>query len=283
MKKWMKKLLTLCLALTMVVSVIAPVTAEAKTRTKSITLYKGEAIYVTDYSKVKSASSSKKSVVKVAKDKKDNTHTNVYALKAGKSTVTVKTKYGTTKYVITVKNTNFTVELKDMGSGNVLLCVKNNTKQTFDEIAITYSLKDEAGNVFDKDTVTIYDSVPGKWNYKIIYYSSYTYSADVAQSSGKVVALSHNPLRKYTNQSSKVKVSSKEDGDKLVLKTSNKSKSDVSGYNYILFYDESGRIIDMKSDLIYLKAGAMNSSSVSLPYEGYDHYEVQTAAYSKSY
>lgn len=77
MKKWMKKLLTLCLALTMVVSVIAPVTAEAKTRTKSITLYKGEAIYVTDYSKVKSASSSKKSVVKVEKDKKDNTHTNV--------------------------------------------------------------------------------------------------------------------------------------------------------------------------------------------------------------
>ena len=208
---------------------------------------------------------------------------NVYALKAGKATVTVKTGYGTSKYVITVKNPSFTVKLKDMGSGMALLCVKNNTKQTFEQLAVTYYLRDEAGSIFNKDTTTVLDSVAGKWSYKTIYYSGYTYSMDESQSSAKVVALTHDPGHKYTNQSSKVAVSAKVDGDKLIVKTKNNTKSYVSGYNYILFYDADGKIIDLSTDSLYMKAGAIDSSSFSLPYNGYDHYKIQTSAYSESY
>lgn len=281
MKKWIQKMLTLCLAAAMIVTAFAPVTTEAKT--KSMTLYKGEKIYYTNFSKVTGVSSSKKSVVAIAKDKKQDSHANITAKKTGKSTVTIKTKGGTVKYVVTVKPLSFTVKVKDMGNGNALLCIKNNTKQTFEQIAITYYLRDAAGNVFDKDTVTLYDSVAGKWCYRTVYYSSYTYSMDAAQSSAKVVGVSHDPGHKYTNQTSKIAVSSKVSGDQLVIKTKNKSKSYVNGYNYILFYDAAGQIIEMRTDSIYLKAGALNSSSISLPYNGYDHYEIKTAAYSESY
>lgn len=284
MKKWMKKLLTLCLALTMVVSVIAPVTAEAKTRTKSITLYKGETIYITDYSKVKSASSSKKSVVKAARDKKDNTHTNVYALKAGKSTVTIKTKYGTVKYVITVKNPSFTVKLKDLGNGKVLLSVKNNTKQTFDRLGVEYTIRDADGNECQKDDTIVYYAVAGKTVYDTIYYNSYSIDADISQSSAKVVALSHDPDYKYTNQSSKVTTRVKEEDDKLVITSKNTSKGvSVSGANYVLFYDAAGNIVYEDRDSFYLSKGAVDTSSIYVSSSlEYDHYEIKTVAYSQS-
>ena len=63
MKKWIQKILTMCLALAMVATALAPVTAEAKTKT--MTLYKGEKIYYTNYTMVKSVTSSNKSVVAV--------------------------------------------------------------------------------------------------------------------------------------------------------------------------------------------------------------------------
>lgn len=284
MKKWMKKLLTLCLALTMVITVIAPITAEAKTRTKSITLYKGEAIYITDYSKVKSASSSKKSVVKVAKDKKDNTHTNVYALKSGKATVTVKTARSTVKYVITVKKPSFSVNLKNLGNGNVLLTIKNNTKQTFDTIVVEYTIRDAEGNECRKDTTTVNKVVAGKTVYEMIYYSSYSIDADISQSSAKVVAMFHDPDYKYTNQSSKVTTKVKEDGDKLSVTSKNTSKKvSISGKNYVLFYDAEGSIIYEAWNSFYLSKGGVDTSTVYYPSSlEYDDYEIKTVAFSQS-
>ena len=62
MKKLGKKLMTLVVALAMIATVIPVVNAEAAT-TKKMTLYVGEAVYFTDYGKVSSVTSSKKSVV----------------------------------------------------------------------------------------------------------------------------------------------------------------------------------------------------------------------------
>ena len=64
MNKVMKKLLCACLALAMLITIIPPVTAQAA-KTKSVVLYKGEVVEISDnfYSTVKSVSSSKKAVV----------------------------------------------------------------------------------------------------------------------------------------------------------------------------------------------------------------------------
>ena len=117
MNKVMKKLLCACLALAMLITILPPVTAQAA-KTKSVVLYKGEVVEVSDnfYSTVKSVSSSKKAVVAAKKDSKRNYKAILTAKKAGKSTVTLKTKNGTFKYVVTVKNYDFTVSFKNIGN-----------------------------------------------------------------------------------------------------------------------------------------------------------------------
>lgn len=71
MNKVMKKLLCACLVLAMLITVIPPVTAQAATTTKKLTLYVGEKfeVYVTCKS-LSSVSSSKKTVAKVSKSGK---------------------------------------------------------------------------------------------------------------------------------------------------------------------------------------------------------------------
>lgn len=150
MKKMMKRLVSFVVALAMIATVIPVVNAEAAT-TKKMTLYVGEAVYFTDYGKVSSVTSSKKSVVSAAKDKENNTHANLKAKKAGTSTVTVKTKYGTTKIKVTVKKLAFDVKLTQLSEGSVLVSVKNNTKQAFDYANVTYTLKGADGEILEKD------------------------------------------------------------------------------------------------------------------------------------
>ena len=285
MKKLGKRVLAFCLACVMaltVVTVMEPVTAQAAT--KSITLYKGEAIYFTDYSKVKSVSSSKKSVVTVKKDKENNIHANLYAKKTGKATVTVKTGYGTNKLNVTVKPLKFSVGMKDMGNGRILFSIKNNTKQTFDDAIVEYTIKDEAGNVCEKDKIHVYDLVAGKTVYDSCYYSQNSYTINLSESSARVIAVSHNLNRIYKNQSSNIAVSAKEEGDKLVIKTKNKLKKDTgSGRVFILFYDADGKVVDMASSSIYLQAGAVDTTSRSLLYGiEYDSYKPIPVAYSYS-
>ena len=126
----------------MLITIIPPVTAQAA-KTKSVVLqYKGEVVEVSDnfYSTVKSVSSSKKAVVAAKKDSKRNYKAILTAKKAGKSTVTLKTKNGTFKYAVTVKNYDFTVSFKNIGNDYLLMSVKNNTKTTFDELQLTYTL-----------------------------------------------------------------------------------------------------------------------------------------------
>ena len=49
MKQTMKRLVTFCLAVAMMLSLFPAMTAKAATKTENLTLYVGEAIYVTNY------------------------------------------------------------------------------------------------------------------------------------------------------------------------------------------------------------------------------------------
>ena len=135
MNKLTKRIVSVFLAVAMIVTILPPVTAQAA-KTKSVVLYKGEVVEVSDnfYSTVKSVSSSKKAVVAAKKDSKRNYKAILTAKKAGKSTVTLKTKKGTFKYAVTVKNYDFTVSFKNIGNDYLLMSVKNNTKTTFDDL-----------------------------------------------------------------------------------------------------------------------------------------------------
>ncbi len=291
MKKICKRLVTVCLAFAMLVTMITPVTTEAATKTEKLTLYVGEEIYATNFYTVKSASSSKKSVATVAKDKKNDSHANITAKKPGTTTITVKTSRGTMKYAITVKKLDFTVSFKDMGHGNILMIVKNKTKQTFDYVSVTYALRNNLGEVVEKDTVSVSEVVAGRTAYKELSYNSYTYTVDAAQCSGKVAAADRNVNYTYKNVSSKikVKVTEKDEGDKIELtlkSTSKLKKESATIMHYILVYDANNNVIDMMTVYDYLKAGAVTTDSRNVYktlYGPYDHYKVITVAYCKTY
>lgn len=293
MKKMAKKLLTACLVCAMALTMLAPAPVEAATTTKSMTMYVGEAFSVTNYLyKVTKVSSTKKSVVKATKNSSDKKYADIYAKKAGKATVTIKTSGGTTKYNITVKKSGLTATLKDLGNGNVLLSVKNKSKQTFDDVEITYTLNDSSGNEVAKDKVTVDDVAAGKTAYAMLYYSTYTYSdVDVSQSTTKVTSLFHQVNYTYTNRTSSVTVTDKTaDGDeKITLFMKNKTKADVyvNVNNYIFLYDANDTLLYVKRSYKSLKKGASDTVEVSLPYIGsgvtVDHYEIKTVAYSKAY
>ena len=283
MNKVLKRVITACLTLALFVTVLSPVVAEAATKTRSLTLYKGEAIYVTDYNKVKSVSSSKKSVVSVAKDKKNNKNANITAKKTGKATVTVKTAAGTYKYNITVKKLDVSVTMTDMGAGYILLTVKNNTKQTFTGVAVEYSLKDESGSEVAHDVEKLYDVVAGKTAYKTLYYSSYSYTPDLTQCSAKAVAAERNPSYSYKNQTSNFSVKYELNDGKIVFTLSNKSKTTaINGKVYALCYDANDNVIGLVSTSAYLKGGAKDTTS-RLVSTGTDHVKIVSSAYSYHY
>jgi hypothetical protein len=265
---------------------------QAATVKKSLTLYKGEAIYFTDYSTVKSVSSSKKSVVTVKKDSERDYRANITAKKTGKATLTMKTKSKTYKYTITVKKLDVTAKITDMGNGYLLLTVKNNTKNTFTSVDFSYTLKNEQGEVVKSDTRSVSNVVAGKTVYDYISYDNYSYDVDPSKCSAKATGVSRDPDATYKNVSSKVTYTVTEDdngSDTLTLsvKSKNTLKKDYArGYHYILVYDADNNVIGLKTINIYLKAGAVNTDTAKIYYGpygyqyGYDHYKVVTVAYT---
>jgi hypothetical protein len=284
---------SMCLAFVMAFVLLQPLSVQAATKSKSLTLYKGEEIYVSNYSTVKSVSSSKKSVATVAKDKQYDTHANITAKNTGKSTVTVKTKSGTVKYNVTVKKLDIKGTLTDMGDGNLLLAVKNNTKQTFTAITVTYTLKDESGEIIKKDTKTISDVVAEKTAYSTVSYDARSYSIDLSQCSVKAENDSRSLSATYKNASSKVTTTIEREDASGTLKLSIKSKNTlkdnaVSGYNYIRIYDENGDLVYLIASSLYLKGGAVDTVTRSAYFSSDTDtsqytYDVTTVAYYTIY
>jgi hypothetical protein len=297
MKMCGKKLLSVCLALVMLIAMVPAVnvTNVQAAKKEKLTLYKGEVLTESYYGvSVKSVSSSKKSVVSVKKEKGSKNKVDITAKKAGTATVTVKTTGATYKYTVTVKKLDVTGTLKDMGNGTLLLTVKNNTKQTFSYVEMTYTLKDENGETQVKDTKTISGVVAGKTVYSTISYSSYSYSIDLSKCSVKATGDDRSITATYKNASSKVKctVKAQNDGEGdyvLTVKSKNTlKKQSVSGTNYIRVYDENGNLVYMRPVSFYLKGSGVDTQTCKL-YMGMsadiDHYtyKVTTVAYYYTY
>jgi hypothetical protein len=294
MKKCIKKIVSMFLVFAMVIAVAAPGVVQAKTQTKSLTLYVGEVYNLSATYQIKSVSSSKKSVAPVAKDSSSTYRANITAKKAGKATVTIKTKGGNAKYNVTVKKLDVTGTFTDLGHGNMLLEIKNNTKQTFTAVGLKYTLKDASGEVMEETTTSVLDVVAGKTVYKKIYYNQNSFTPDLSQCTVKAVSDSRSTNAKYTNASSKVNTTVTDERDvsgrsiKFTIKNKNTLKQNVSGNVYILVYDADGNLIDENSRSFYLKSKATDTTSATCSfYTGTDvstlTYKVSTVAYYYTY
>lgn len=258
MKKVMKRVITACLAFAMILALVTPASVEAATKNESLTLYKGETYtwYLTGVKSLSSASSTKKAVATVKANKSKKQYT-ISAKKAGTSVVTIKGKdyYGHTqslKIKVTVAEPKFDLKLQKLDGNYILIRVKNNTKATFDRLAVRYSLKNSSGSeVAAKDEI-VYRVMSGKTAYESIYVSSAA-DVDISQSSVKITAFDRNPEQKYKvlgKDKLSVTVTDEQVSDSSIsfkLKKVNKTSQYVYGEIYIISYDANGTIIDVST------------------------------------
>ena len=292
MNKLPKRVLSVFLALAMIVTILPPVTAQAATKTEKMTLYKGEIVKNYVYGTLKSVSSSKKAVATV---KKDSGNAVITAKKPGKATISIKTNRGTFKYAVTVKKLDVTATLSDMGNGNMLLTVKNNTKQTFTYVSVDYVIKNDQGETIKTDTKLVDDVVAGKTVYDYVYYDSYHYTIDETLCSAKVVGDDRSLIAKYKNVTSSIKTTIDEDTSaadtiKLTIKSKNTQKKEAAYVDhYVLIYNSMDQVIGLKTVSFYLKAGKLDTNSTSIDtskyssYKDYAYHKVVTVAYSTVY
>lgn len=285
----LKRAMSLVLALVMVLTLIPPMTSQAATKKKNITLYVNEGIYYTDYSKVKSVKSSNKSIVSVKKNKENQNQALLTPKKPGKATVTVKTAYGTHKLTITVKKLAFKVSMKDLGNGSILLSVKNNTKQIFDNVVVNYSLYDISGNEVERNSVKVYSSMPDKTSYATITYNKNSYTLHPEIGGAAVVYGDRSINHSYANRCSSVsvKVTNEEPSNYSLDVTAtikNNYKDTVTGTVYLLLYDSFDNLIGAERYYAYLRANSIESHAFhiySSTYPDYDHYKIVTRFYSQ--
>lgn len=296
MKKVMKRVITACLAFAMILALVTPASVEAATKNESLTLYKGETYtwYLTGVKSLSSASSTKKAVATVKANKSKKQYT-ISAKKAGTSVVTIKGKdyYGHTqslKIKVTVAEPKFDLKLQKLDGNYILISLKNNTKATFDRIAVKYSLKDSSGSELAAKEETVYCAVSGKMAYKTIYTTS-AENVDIEKSSIKVTGYQRNPDYKYkTVGTDKLAVSivDEQASDTRItfkLKEVNKTSQNVYGEVYILSYDASGNIIDLNNGSIRLDKKETKTtpefyvSKSSYSHPNFDHYEIVYSGY----
>ena len=293
MKQTMKRLVTFCLAVVMVFTLLPATAAEAATKTEKITLYVGESIYATNYSDVTKVTSSNKKVVAVGRDKEYTYRANMTAKKPGTSMITIKTKRGTMKYKVTVKKLAFDVKLTELSDGEVLVSVKNNTNHIFDYVEVTYTLKGADGAVLEEDKRMVYDLLPGKTSYDKIFYSTYDFTIAIKKCSAKISSVYRSPEAKYVDRASKLTITDKGNMKTnpgyatLTLKLKNKISSSMSGSVYILLYDKKDRLIGVRTLSVFLKGSAVETETEKIDttysYPSYDHYKIVKNVYTKDY
>ena len=239
-----------------------------------------------------SASSTKKAVATVKANKSKKQYT-ISAKKAGTSVVTIKGKdyYGhmqSLKIKVTVAEPKFDLKLQKLDGNYILISLKNNTKATFDRIAVKYSLKDSSGSELAAKEEKVYRVMSGKTAYERIYVASAA-DVDISQSSVKITGFDRNPDQKYKvlgKDKLSVTVTDEQASDTRItfkLKEVNKTSQYVYGEVYILSYDASGNIIDLNNGSIYLDKKETKTtpefyvSKSSHP--NFDHYEIVYSGY----
>ncbi len=185
-----------------ILALVTPASVEAATKNESLTLYKGETYtwYLTGVNILSSASSTKKAVATVKANKSKKQYT-ISAKKAGTSVVTIKGKdyYGHTQVFKDKSNgcgAKFDLKLQKLDGNYILISLKNNTKATFDRIAVKYLLRRTSP---DKKPAAkeekVYRVMSGKTAYEHIYVAS-TADVDISQSSVKITGFDRNPDQK---------------------------------------------------------------------------------------
>ena len=297
MNKVMKRVITVCLAFAMILALVTPASVEAATKNESLTLYKGETYtwYLRNAKSMSSVSSSKKAVATVKADKSLKRYT-ISTKKAGNTVVTVKGKdYSgqtqTLKVKVTVVEPKFDFKLQKLDGNYILICVKNNTKATFDQLAVHYSLKNSSGSEIAAKDEIVYRVMSGKTAYERINVSSAA-DVDFSQSSVKIAGFNRNPEQKYKaldGDKLSVSVVDEKNTDSSItfkLKEVNKTKQTVYGMVYVLSYDANGNIIDVsygstirldKKETRTTPEFYVSKSSYSHP--NFDHYEIVYSGY----
>jgi hypothetical protein len=293
-KNYIRKGGTFLLALIMLIAAASPGEVGASL---SLTMYAGETYTASTAYRVKSVSSSKKSVASAARIKSYSNRVGIVAKNKGKTKVTIKTGGGTDTYNITVKKANITGTLTDLGNGYLLLAVKNSTAQTFDSIKMRYTIKDANGTVAETKKIKISDVVSGETVYKKIKYEG-TLEPDLMQSSVKLISESKTWFAKYKKAKSSVAVSVTDEKDaengsiNFTIGTKNKLKKQfVKGTVYIFIYtnDEYGNktLTDVQSAEFNLSAAKKKNFTLKNTFTGIDinsiTYTYSTVSYYYTY
>jgi hypothetical protein len=294
MKKWIKKWGAAVLVLVMLLSVLAPANVQAATKTETLTLYKGEKTAISVPSgKIKSVTSSQKSVVTAKKEKGSTRQIDFVAKKTGSATVTVKTTKGTRKYKITVKELDITGSVIGAMPDGVLeerpiLAITNNTAQTFTSVVLTYTLRDKAGNKLKTGTKTVRNVVSKATVYDTVYHSM-SYQSDTIDASKCTVTVKSAERTLgviYKNKTAKLTCKTtvkKDDGSQnITIKIKNPPENaSVTVTVYFLKYDSSGEAVSLSGETYNLEPGGSSQLEKTVG-EGLT-YEVVPVAFSYTF
>lgn len=295
MKKF-KKLVCAIIAVAMVITMIPSIPVQAA-KAEKCTIYIGEYFSWSNYSEVLSVKCSNKKVLSAKKDKDHSYKINLVPKKTGTATVTVKTKgirrNDTHTIKITVKKPNLQTSIKDIGGGYVLVKIKNNTSQSFDNAKYTYTIKDKSGEVlYHKEDVYASNLASKQTVFKKFYVGD---MKDMSESLSKVKVTELGRSLDYTYKnvdSKKFKVSVKDkfnEDDKygFTLKLQNKTNHRLAGHVYIFWYDDQNRLLEITDKSVSLREKEVNSSQKPYIYSSkytnpnYDHYKIISYAYAK--
>lgn len=299
MKKLTKRVLSVFLALAMIVTILPPMTAQAATIPKKLTLYVGEScdLWISCES-LKGVASTNKAVV-VAKAKKADKMCTITPKKAGTATVTIKEKEYFSKKVtaskikVTVKKPSFTCKVQPVDGGYVLLSVKNNTKQTFETALWNYSIKDTTGEVIKSKTDdNIYKLIAGKTYFEKVYVGE-NYDVDYENSTVKVTKLgryyvtnTYKALPQGAVEYTELNTEQTDSQINFDLKLKNTLNKEVEVRYYVIAYDANNNIIDVpcsgtrtlgKKEVKTANSNFVSISSYSHP--NYDHYKIVLQGY----
>ncbi|MEE3467360.1 MAG: hypothetical protein VZQ83_02860 [Eubacterium sp.] len=263
---------TLVLVMALVFGIVgtAAPQAAARTETKKLTMIVGEKYgYKAIIGRFTSASTSKKSVVKVKKTSAAVTFT---AKKAGKATVTARMTGGTVyRFVITVKKLKIQAKYSigvTQGysniTSNIVFEFTNKTGVFLPSATFNVSLINAAGEVVKTEKILASDLVQGT---KVYRWTSY-YGADAivnVKVAKKVDVSSHNPTAKYLNMTKKVNVSVSDNGSSYSVRFKNKTKKSVSAYACFVFYDENGNVMTTYQASAYLTSKGVYTYTLTKP------------------
>lgn len=289
--KNMKKIKSVVVMLVMVLALgCISITAEAATKTKSLTMYVGEefAYSYIGLGTVKSVKSNKSKVVKASKYKGGS---KFVAKKKGKAKVTVKGTSGSFVYNITVKATpKIEVTFTPRADGYITVNVNNKSSASFDDLKVNIIYKDASGTVLGDNSVyfnyvgakksAVNDTYPSLYPYKAenIDWNQTTYEIEYDRS----------PDYKYTDYTKKVKYTEAVSDGLLTINTKISYKGDNSIYAAfsVVFYDAANNVVGVTDGYMFLtgskKKYRTDSYDVYMPSDAV-RYEIVKRAVMKKY